>query len=64
MHEFEKAYSRRFFNKPLEQFVDRRFGNAWQLVLNKVHEALKTIVCNSMMTSVGAISKLRNKMIK
>jgi hypothetical protein len=53
-HEFEKACSRTFFYKPFEQFVKRRFGNDWQLVLNKVHEASKTIVCNSKMTREGA----------
>jgi hypothetical protein len=53
--EFEKAVSKKKeVSKPLEQFVDRRFGNVWQLALNKVHETLKMIVCNSKIVSLGA----------
>jgi hypothetical protein len=51
---FEKIVSKTFFYKPLEQFVDRRCGNAWQLTLNKVHETSKTIICNSKIMSLGA----------
>jgi len=50
---FEKIVSKTFFYKPLEQFVDRRCGNAWQLALNKVHETSKTIICNSKIVSLG-----------
>jgi hypothetical protein len=52
---FEKAISRRKkIYEPHEQFVDRRFGNAWQLALNRVHETSNTIICNFKIVSLGA----------
>jgi hypothetical protein len=36
-----------FFHKLVKQFVERKFGNAWQLAINIVYETQKTIVCNS-----------------
>jgi hypothetical protein len=54
MHEFEEADSKTFFYKHFEQFVHRGFGNIWQLVFNKFHEAPKMIVCNFKMTNLGA----------
>ncbi len=50
----KKSILEKIIYKPLEQFVDRRFGNIWQLALNKVHENLKTIVCKSKIVSLGA----------
>jgi hypothetical protein len=47
IHEFEKVDSITFLHKLTKQFVDRRFGNPWQLVINKIHETLKTTICNS-----------------
>jgi len=43
-----------FSYKPLKQIVDRRFGNAWQLAFNTVHETSKTNVCNSKIVNLGA----------
>jgi hypothetical protein len=43
-----------YFYKPPKQIVDRRFGNAWQLALNRVHEISKTNVCNSKIVNLGA----------
>ncbi len=55
MHEFEKVGSRAFFYKPLKRFVNRKFGNAWQLAFNRVHETPKKFVCNPKIMSLGAI---------
>jgi hypothetical protein len=52
--EFEEASFRTFFYKSLERFVDRGFGNAWQVDLNIIHKAPKMIICNSKMASLDA----------
>jgi hypothetical protein len=36
--EYEKSDSKTFFYKLVEQFVERGFGNTWQLVVNRIHE--------------------------
>jgi hypothetical protein len=62
-HEFEEIDSRTIFYKLVERFVNKRFGNVWQLVLNKIHETLKTIICNYRQVSMGAI-KIKEQNIK
>ncbi len=34
---FEKVDSRTFFYELIEWFVDRRFGNPWELPFNKIY---------------------------
>jgi hypothetical protein len=51
---FEETNSKTFFYKPLEQFVNKGFGNAWQLALNRIQEAPKMNICNSKQASLGA----------
>ncbi len=51
---FEIFNSRTFFhNLFIERFVDKKFGNPWQLVINKIHETQKTIICNTRHVSLG-----------
>jgi hypothetical protein len=40
-HEFEEANFRTFFYKLVEQFVDKGFGNDWQLAINIIHQIQK-----------------------
>jgi len=43
-----------FFNKLLEQFVNKGLGNAWQFVVNIIHEIQKMTICNSKQVNLGA----------
>jgi hypothetical protein len=47
MCEFEEIDSKTFFQKLTKQFIKKRFGNLWQLAINKIHETQKTILWNS-----------------
>jgi len=50
----KKPVLEHFFTSFLKRFVNKRFGNAWQLAFNRVHEAPKMIVCNSRIANLGA----------
>jgi hypothetical protein len=54
MHWFEEVGSRTFFHTLIKSFVDIGFGNAWQLVINRIHETLKTSLWNFRQVSLGA----------
>jgi hypothetical protein len=56
--QYEKANSKTFFYKFVERFFDKGFGNAWQLVVNKIYETQKTILCNSKQASMG-VTKIK-----
>ncbi len=49
-----RSYFHNIFHKLTKRFVDKRFGNAWQLAMNKIHETLKMFICNSRKASLGA----------
>jgi hypothetical protein len=50
----EKANSRAFFHTLIERFVNRRFGNPWQLPINKIHETPMITLCNFKQASLSA----------
>lgn len=52
--EFEEVDFKTFFHKLIQWFVNKGFGNYWQLVFNRIHETPKTIVCNFKQTNLGA----------
>jgi len=47
MCEFEEANSKIFFHKLITQFIDKRFENYWQPIINQILETPKTTLCNS-----------------
>jgi hypothetical protein len=59
----EKTNSRTFFYKLVEQFVDNWLSNAWQFVVNKIHEIQKTTMCNSRQVHLGA-TKIKEQNVK
>jgi hypothetical protein len=42
MSKFEKVDSKTIFHKFIRQFVNKRFSNPWELVINRFLETLKT----------------------
>jgi hypothetical protein len=52
--EFEKADSKTFFHKLIQLFVNKGFGNYWQLAINRIHKTSKTIICKSKQVNLGA----------
>jgi hypothetical protein len=46
MHEFEEANSKTFVHKLNTRFVDKRFGNYWQPIINKILETPTMTLCN------------------
>jgi len=61
--EFEETNSKTIFYKLVEQFVNKEFGNVWQLALNKIHETPKIIIYNSRQASMGA-TKIKEQSVK
>jgi len=45
--EFIETDSKKIIHELTQQFVDTRFGNPWQLAINKIHETSNIIICNS-----------------
>jgi hypothetical protein len=50
----KKPISKSFFHKLIKQFVDKGLGNLWEFAINRIHETLMMILCNSKPTSLGA----------
>jgi hypothetical protein len=46
MRKFEETNSKTFFHKLITWFVNERFGNCWQPIINKILEIPKTTLCN------------------
>jgi hypothetical protein len=42
--EFEETNSKTFFHKLIKQFINKGFGNLWQLAINRIHETQKTTI--------------------
>jgi hypothetical protein len=49
----KKPISKAFFHKLTKQFVDKRLGNLWEFVINRIHETLTMTLCNSKHASLG-----------
>jgi hypothetical protein len=45
--EFKEVDSITFFHKLILWFVDKGFGDLWQLNIDRIHKIPKMIVCNS-----------------
>jgi len=58
----KKLIPKIFFYKLVEQFINKGFGNVWQLALKKIHETPKIIICNSKQASMGATKMLKPQM--
>jgi hypothetical protein len=43
----KKLISKTFFHKLTEQFINKGLGNLWEFAINKIHETLTMILCNS-----------------
>jgi hypothetical protein len=43
-----------FFHKLIQWFVNVRFGNQWQVAIDKIHETLKTIIYNFKQANLSA----------
>ncbi len=61
--EFEETDSKTIFYKLVERFVDKGFGNVWQLAFKKILETLKTIICDYRQASMGA-TKIKEQIVK
>ncbi len=51
--ELEKVNSKTFFHKIIKWFIDKGFGNLWQLVIRIIHETPNTTVCNFRQANLG-----------
>jgi hypothetical protein len=54
LRNLEEVDSKTFFHKLIDWFVDIRFGNLLQLVINRIYESSKTTLCNSRQASLNA----------
>jgi hypothetical protein len=52
--EFEKANSKTFFHKLIQQVIGEGFGNLWQPIINRIYETSKTILCNYRQLNLSA----------
>ncbi len=60
----KKSIPKHFFTcKLIEWFIDRGFGNPWQLATNKIHETPKMTLCNFKQASLG-VTRFQKQSVK